>query len=218
VARDDLPQTMAMQQLQGSSDCAPITRDELVEMFGEDMPIEAVNLLRNTPGCMTIGEVRVELRKMAMQQLQGTGAGQMSELKQNQVLNFDDGLLTVKVSGHGEANGWATLSFKENQFELDADGYQVVEIPPSELRELRDFLNRIMPTEAVADADHVNKEICDSYAAENQRFHDRIKVLEKVLQKYSTHTSDCGYRYGHDCDCGLFEIRTVLAEEQDIGE
>jgi len=76
----DLPQQMAMQQLQGSSDCAPITRDELVEMFGEDMPIEAVNLLRNTPGCMTIGEVRVELRKMAMQQLQGTGAGQMSDL------------------------------------------------------------------------------------------------------------------------------------------
>jgi len=76
----DLPQTMAMQQLQGSSDCAPITRDELVEMFGEDMPIEAVNLLRNTPGCMTIGEVRVELRKMAMQQLQGSGAGQMSDL------------------------------------------------------------------------------------------------------------------------------------------
>ena len=76
----DLPQTMAMQQLQGSSDCAPITRDELVEMFGEDMPIEAVNLLRNTPGCMTIGEVRVELRKMAMQQLQGSGAEQVNVL------------------------------------------------------------------------------------------------------------------------------------------
>jgi hypothetical protein len=75
----------------------------------------------------------------------------MTELKQNQVLSFDDGLLTVKMSGHGGANGWATLSFKEEQFELDADGYQVVEIAPSELRELRDFLNRVIPNEPQAE-------------------------------------------------------------------
>lgn len=74
----------------------------------------------------------------------------MTDLKYNQVLNFDDGLLTVKISGHGGVNGWATLSFKEEQFELDADGYQVVEIAPSELRELRDFLNRVIPGEPQA--------------------------------------------------------------------
>jgi hypothetical protein len=38
----------------------------------------------------------------------------------------------------------------------------------------------------------------------------RIEKLEAVLRKYSTHTSDCGYRYGHDCDCGVDEIRAVL--------
>ncbi|MCK1363511.1 hypothetical protein [Bradyrhizobium sp. 62] len=69
----------------------------------------------------------------------------MSELKRNEVLCFDDGILTIKIAGHGAANGWATLAFQEKQFELDADGYQVVEIPPSELRELRDFLNRVTP-------------------------------------------------------------------------
>ncbi len=76
----------------------------------------------------------------------------MTALKHNQVLSFYDGLLTVKMSGHGSANGWATMSFKEEQFELDADGYQVVEIAPSELRELRDFLNRVIPNEPQAPA------------------------------------------------------------------
>lgn len=69
----------------------------------------------------------------------------MTDLKRNEVLSFDDGLLRIKVSGHGPQDGWATLAFSEEQFELDADGYQVVEIAPSELRELRDFLNRVIP-------------------------------------------------------------------------
>lgn len=68
-----------------------------------------------------------------------------NELKRGEVLSFDDGVLTVKTEGHGAANGWATLAFHERQFEIDADGFQVVEIPPSELRALRDFLNRLFP-------------------------------------------------------------------------
>lgn len=68
----------------------------------------------------------------------------MAELKLSEVLSFDDGILTVKMSGHGASNGWATLAFNEKQFELDDEGFQVVEIPPSELFELRDFLNRIL--------------------------------------------------------------------------
>lgn len=75
----------------------------------------------------------------------------MTELKRNEVLSFDDGLLIVKMSGHGQANGWATLAFDEKQFELDDEGYQVVEIPPSELFELRDFLNRILPADRSGD-------------------------------------------------------------------
>ena len=50
--------------------------------------------------------------------------------------------------------------------------------------------------------------ICQEAAA-------RIEALEKVLRQYSTHTSDCGWCYGHDCDCGIVEIRTALAPEQD---
>ena len=33
------------------------------------------------------------------------------------------------------------------------------------------------------EADHVNKEVCDSYALENQRFHDRIEALEAALRE-----------------------------------
>lgn len=66
-------------------------------------------------------------------------------LKQNTVLAFDDGLLTIKQSGHGDANGWGELAFHERQVEIDPDGFHKVEIPPSELRELRDFLNRTLP-------------------------------------------------------------------------
>jgi hypothetical protein len=77
-------------------------------------------------------------------------------LKRNEVLAFDDGLLTVKMSGHGKADGWATLAFNQEQFELDDEGYQIVEIPPSELFELRDFLNRVLPADRPGDqkSDH----------------------------------------------------------------
>lgn len=67
------------------------------------------------------------------------------ELKRNEVLSFDDGLLTVRMSGHGRADGWGELAFHERQIEIDADGFHKVEIPPSELRALRDFLNRVVP-------------------------------------------------------------------------
>ncbi len=66
-------------------------------------------------------------------------------LKRNEVLSFDDGLLTIKISGHGDGDGWGSIAFHERQIEIDADGFHVAEIPPSELRALRDFLNRIIP-------------------------------------------------------------------------
>jgi len=44
---------------------APITQDEMIEMFGETMPIEAVNLLWNAAGDRTLGELRNELRAIA---------------------------------------------------------------------------------------------------------------------------------------------------------
>ncbi|MFA7282421.1 MAG: hypothetical protein WC100_20230 [Sterolibacterium sp.] len=66
-------------------------------------------------------------------------------LKRNQVLSFDDGLLTIRISGHGEGNGWGSIAFHERQIEIDPDGFHTAEIPPSELRALRDFLNRVLP-------------------------------------------------------------------------
>lgn len=63
------------------------------------------------------------------------------ELKYNSVFVFADGTLTIKRSGHGKANGWATLSIPESQIYWES-GRAEVEIPPSELRELRDFLDK----------------------------------------------------------------------------
>lgn len=63
------------------------------------------------------------------------------ELKYNSVFVFADGALTIKRSGHGKADGWATLSIPEDQIEWK-DGHALVEVPPSELRELRDFLTK----------------------------------------------------------------------------
>jgi hypothetical protein len=39
-----------------------ITREEMIEMFGEAVPMVAVNLLWDSPSTKTIGELRAELR------------------------------------------------------------------------------------------------------------------------------------------------------------
>ncbi len=44
---------------------APITQAEIVELFGSEMPIEAVNLLWDAPGNWTVGQIRDELRRIA---------------------------------------------------------------------------------------------------------------------------------------------------------
>lgn len=66
-----------------------------------------------------------------------------NELKTNSVFVFVDGTLTIKVSGHGRANGWGEFAFHEGQIEWSDGGYALVEIPPSELDALRDFLNKL---------------------------------------------------------------------------
>ena len=48
-----------------SDNRGPITQEEMVELFGETMPIAAVNLLFNSSAEMTIGEVRERLRDIA---------------------------------------------------------------------------------------------------------------------------------------------------------
>jgi hypothetical protein len=42
-----------------------ISREEMVELFGDEMPIEAVNLLWGSDGSKTCGELRTELRQIA---------------------------------------------------------------------------------------------------------------------------------------------------------
>ena len=41
-----------------------ITREEMIEMFGEEMPREAINLLWDAPATKTIGELRAQLREI----------------------------------------------------------------------------------------------------------------------------------------------------------
>lgn len=43
----------------------PITREEMIEMFGEECPIEAVNLIWQAPEGKTLREIRAELRTIA---------------------------------------------------------------------------------------------------------------------------------------------------------
>jgi hypothetical protein len=42
-----------------------ITQEEMTELFGNSMPMEAVNLLFNSPGDKTVGEIRDKLRAIA---------------------------------------------------------------------------------------------------------------------------------------------------------
>lgn len=65
----------------------------------------------------------------------------MAELRRNEVLVFCDGTLTIKQDG--AQIGWATLSIPEDQIEYE-DGHASVEIAPSELRELHDFIGRVL--------------------------------------------------------------------------
>ena len=49
---------------------APITLAEMVEMFGEEMPIEAVTVLFNAQPHETIGQIRAKLREVAVERKQ----------------------------------------------------------------------------------------------------------------------------------------------------
>lgn len=42
-----------------------ISREEMIEMFGTHMPIQAVSLLWDSDDTKTIGDIRKELRQMA---------------------------------------------------------------------------------------------------------------------------------------------------------
>lgn len=46
-----------------------ISRDELREMFGEAIPIEAVNIFWGGPDDMTVGQCRAKLRELAARQV-----------------------------------------------------------------------------------------------------------------------------------------------------
>jgi len=42
----------------------PITQEEMIELFGEAMPIEAVQLLWQADGSATVGQIRAKLREI----------------------------------------------------------------------------------------------------------------------------------------------------------
>lgn len=39
-----------------------------------------------------------------------TAVSDETDLKRNEVLSFDDGLLTIKISGHGAGDGWGSIN------------------------------------------------------------------------------------------------------------
>lgn len=43
----------------------PISQAEMIDLFGEAVPIEAAYLIWSTPGYMTVGELRTRLREIA---------------------------------------------------------------------------------------------------------------------------------------------------------
>lgn len=74
-------------------------------------------------------------------------------MKRGEVFSFIDGTLRVKIDGYGEQNGWGQFVFDEKQVEFtpheeDSGSSLVVDVPKSELIELRDFLNRLFPLAA----------------------------------------------------------------------
>lgn len=56
--------------------------------------------------------------------------------------------------------------------------------------------------------------VLDSYARENQQFHDRFTAVERALRKYGNHTAECGLeteRTGspdYQCTCGFADAIT----------
>lgn len=66
----------------------------------------------------------------------------VTELQRNAVLVMDGATLRIKLNG--PTPGWAALVIKSDQL-LSEDEHATWEIPPSELRDLRDFLNKTFP-------------------------------------------------------------------------
>ncbi len=64
--------------------------------------------------------------------------------RRKSVLTLHEGSLSITTGGEGRANGWAVLAFAESQAERDGEGFLNFEIPPSELREIADFINAVL--------------------------------------------------------------------------
>lgn len=71
-------------------------------------------------------------------------------MKTTRQFGFEGGVMAVRESGHGERDGSGYFQLDESDINWEphdeADGqYTIIEIPASELIELRDFLNRQFP-------------------------------------------------------------------------
>lgn len=82
------------------------------------------------------------MTKTPTQTTQTEASSNRLELQRNSVFVMDGGALTVKLNG--PTPGWASLVIKSDQLVSD-DEYATWEIPPSELRQLRDWLNKTLP-------------------------------------------------------------------------
>lgn len=66
------------------------------------------------------------------------------DLHRNHVLVFEGGTLTVKDTDCPVSERWGTMKLDVSLPSWEAE-HATFEIPPSELIELRDFLNKIFP-------------------------------------------------------------------------
>lgn len=75
------------------SEGAKITREEMQELFGDAMPIEAVNLVSSSDGSKTVGQIRGELRAIAAQ-------------RQSKVPTLERCARALALETDGEADYW----------------------------------------------------------------------------------------------------------------
>jgi hypothetical protein len=78
-----------------TSESDKISSDEMIKLFGETMPIEAISLLWNSPGEVTIGEVRARLRQMARSRMK------QSKYSIDTTVNMETSYIFTVVRHHG---------------------------------------------------------------------------------------------------------------------
>ena len=91
-----------------------ITREEMAALFGEYMPMEAVNLLFDSDGSKTVGELRAQLRDMAEARKMQNDPHPMQQIRWNgDVIRFRENAIVrfLLDAGPYDLNKLALMEF-----------------------------------------------------------------------------------------------------------